>query len=703
MTSNLQKVFPFLRWFPMSMGGLRADLVAGVTVALVLIPQSMAYAQLAGMPAYYGLYAAFLPVLVGALWGSSSQLATGPVAIVALLTASALAPLAATGSESFIALAILLALLVGLIQLGMGVLRLGAIVNLLSHPVIIGFTNAAAIIIALSQLNKLLGVSMSRSDNFMRDIAGVLGQIGDTHLPTLAMGLAALALMVALKRFAPRLPNVLIAVALATLLSWQLGFERTAQVSHDALRDASARSLVQDHVAAERRRVELSAQLDVARTQAAAADGSTSRVHKATLQHRIELMRLQHDDIVRENRVRMQTLREPLFTLAGAAPGSPELRAAPGGADDGVHWRIVKVDAQQLHLNGGGEVVGTIPPGLPKFALPKLDVAAFSSLLSTAMVIALVAFMEAISIAKAMAAKTRSRIDANQELIGQGLANLAASVSQAFPVSGSFSRSAVNLGAGARTGVASVFSGVLVLVTLLFLTPLLYHLPQAVLAAVIMLAVAGLINVRALVHAWQTHRHDGVAAGATFVATLLFAPHLDMGILIGAALAIALFLHRRMRPRAVILGQHPDGGLADIVTHQLAPLSTRFVAIRFDGALVFVNVAHFEDTVLEALVRFPQARAILVMGSGINEVDASGVDKLRELAERLDKVAVTLYLSGVKTQVLEVFERAHLHEVIPAERLFRSEQQGLQAMHSRYGEVAGGPGPAGATDPVARS
>ena len=181
-------LFPFLCWFPALKQNLRADIFAGVTVALVLIPQSMAYAQLAGLPAYYGLYAAFLPVMVGALWGSSSQLATGPVAVVSLLTASALAPLAATGSAQFIALAILLAFLVGLIQIGLGVFRLGALVNLVSHPVIIGFMNAAALIIGLSQLNKLLGVQMSRSENFLNDIWGVLQQVGDTHLPTLLMG-----------------------------------------------------------------------------------------------------------------------------------------------------------------------------------------------------------------------------------------------------------------------------------------------------------------------------------------------------------------------------------------------------------------------------------------------------------------------------------------------------------------------------------
>ena len=251
LTDTLQNIFPFLRWFPLSRKILRADLVAGVTVALVLIPQSMAYAQLAGLPAYYGLYAAFLPVFVGALWGSSSQLATGPVAVVSLLTASALAPLAASGSEPFIALAILLAFLVGLIQLGMGVFRLGALVNLISHPVIIGFMNAAAIIIGLSQLSKVMGVPMSRSENFMNDIWAVLQQIGDTHLPTLLMGVSALVLMLLIKRYAPKLPAVLIAVVITTLVSWSTGFESKMSADVNRIADPEVRAEAQAYMSGE--------------------------------------------------------------------------------------------------------------------------------------------------------------------------------------------------------------------------------------------------------------------------------------------------------------------------------------------------------------------------------------------------------------------------------------------------------------------
>jgi sulfate permease, SulP family len=236
----LTTLLPFLRWFPTRWDTMKADALAGITVGLVLVPQSMAYAQLAGMPPYYGLYAACLPVFVGAMWGSSSQLATGPVAVVSLLTASALAPLALTGSEYYVSLAVALALLVGVLQISLGLLKLGAVVSFLSHPVIVGFTNAAAIIIALSQFNKLLGVPVGRSDYFFQDIWAVVQLAGDTHIRTLLLGLAAFAIMWGFKKFAPKFPGVLIAVVTTTVVSWAIGFERTASIRFDQIMDPIA-------------------------------------------------------------------------------------------------------------------------------------------------------------------------------------------------------------------------------------------------------------------------------------------------------------------------------------------------------------------------------------------------------------------------------------------------------------------------------
>ena len=257
-----------------------------------------------------------------------------------------------------------------------------------------------------------------------------------------------------------------------------------------------------------------------------------------------------------------------------------------------------------------------VPQGLPEFKMPHLTWDGFMSVLSAAIVISLVGFMEAISIAKAMAAKTKDRIDPNQELVGQGLANIVGSFSQSYPVSGSFSRSAVNLNAGAKTGMSSVFTALIVLVALLFLTPLLYHLPQAVLGAIIIMAVVGLVNFEAVKHAWQASRHDGAAAIVTFVATLAFAPHLDNGIMVGAGLALGLYLYRTMSPRVAVLGRFNDGTLRDIKIYPDLPTSKHVVAVRFDGQLYFANVSYFEDMILETMASHPTAKYVLVVGDG---------------------------------------------------------------------------------------
>ena len=569
----LQRFLPFLGWFPMSGTTIRADLIAGITVALVLIPQSMAYAQLAGLPAYYGLYAAFLPVAVAALFGSSKQLATGPVAVVSLLTASALIPIVGNPGEmspemlvaTYAPLAILMAFLVGVVQLTLGVFRLGVVVNFLSHPVIVGFTNAAALIIGLSQLSKIFGVKMDRSESFMNDIWGVVQQVGDTHLATFIFGVAAFAIMWGLKKYYPKVPGVLVAVAGTTIVSYLIGFEKA-----------------------------------------------------------------------------------------------------------------------------GGAVVGTIPEGLPQLAMPAFSLDMMGQLLPSAIVISLVGFMEAISIAKAMAAKTKDRVDPNQELIGQGLGNIVGSIGQSYPASGSFSRSAVNIGAGALTGMSSVFTAAVVLITLLFLTPLLYHLPKAVLAAVIMMAVIGLINFKAVKHAWHASKHDGIASIVTFVATLGFAPHLDKGIMVGAGLAIGLFLYRSMRPRVAHLGRFEDGTLRDLSVHPDLPTDENIIVVRFDGSLYFANVSFFEDTILGALADKPSAKYVLVVGDGINQLDASGEEMLHQMVDRLADNGVTLVFSGLKRQVLEVMRHTGLFEALGGEKnLFATEDMALADIYDRLGGEGG--------------
>jgi SulP family sulfate permease len=694
--NQIARFLPFLRWFPMGGNTLKADLIAGITVALVLIPQSMAYAQLAGLPAYYGLYAAFLPGIIAALWGSSAQLATGPVAVASLLTASALAPLAATGSEAFVALAILLALLVGLIQLALGIFKLGVVVNFLSHPVIVGFTNAAAIIIGLSQLNKLFGVSMGRSEHFINDIWGVLQQVGDTHIPTLVMGVSAFAIMWGLKKYAPKMPGVLIAVAVTTIASYAIGFEHNIKAKAEQIMTPEVREVVEQASQNEARIASIASQVTAkqARIKKLEKEPGDNDIVIAALHYEVDLLQGSLKDVEDENRQSSRTLRKFKLELVPGANGEAgklylKGLVPQGVKTDGYPYRIKKLSGGELKLSGGGEVVGGIPSGLPKFDLPTMSWDTVRALLSSALVISLVGFMEAISIAKAIAAKTKQRIDPNQELLGQGFSNIVGSFSQAFPVSGSFSRSAVNLGAGAKTGMSNVFAGAIVLVTLLFLTPLLYHLPQAVLAAVIMMAVIGLVNFKAIKHAWHAHKHDGVAAVVTFIATLAFAPHLDNGIMAGAGLAIILYLYRTMSPRVAILGRYKDGTLRDISVHKDLPTDENIIVLRFDGSLYFANVPFFEDAILEAAANKPNAKYLVVVGDGINQLDASGEEVIHHLVERLHSIGMTMVFTGLKKQVIDVMRNTGLFDLITQNNIFANEDQAFEAIYNCLGTHEG--------------
>jgi len=695
MPASLNKFLPFLRWFPLKGDAIKADFLAGITVALVLIPQSMAYAQLAGLPAYFGLYAAFLPVAVAAMWGSSNQLGTGPVAVVSLLTASSLAVLAAPGSDQFVALAIMLALLVGIVQLLLGVFKLGVIVNFLSHPVIVGFTNAAAIIIALSQVSKLFGVSMGRSEHFINDIIGVFRQIGDTHMPTLAMGVLAIAIMWSIKKFAPKWPGVLIAVVATTVLSWSIGFEKNAAGKPGQIADSALLAVVQQGMAAAKRVDDLNTQIaeKSAALKTAQKNGGEENVRAVQMEAELGLARIEvhaAENAFAKEKAALRQLQVVRGTDADGATLAiyPADKAPQGVTLDDTRFRIRKLTATDFKLVGGGEVVGKIPEGLPSIKMPSFSLDALGSLLSAALVISLVGFMEAISIAKAIAAKTKQRLDPNQELIGQGLGNIVGSFTQAFPTSGSFSRSAVNMNSGAKTGMSSVITALFVLLTLLFLTPLLHHLPQAVLAAIIIMAVIGLVNFKAVKHAWEASKHDGIAAMVTFIATLVFAPHLDSGIMVGAGLALGLYLYRTMSPRVAILGRHADGTLRDLKVNPDLPTSKHLVAIRFDGSLYFANVSYFEDAILEAVSNHPEAPYVLVVGDGINQLDASGEEVIHHLVDRLKDVGITLVFSGLKKQVLDVMRATGLFDTIGQDRLFATEDLAIAAIYERLGEAA---------------
>jgi len=529
----LKRLFPFKDWISDLRNPkiLRADIVAGLTVALVLVPQSMAYAQLAGLPPYYGLYASFLPVAIASIFGSSRQLATGPVAVVSLLTAAALEPIASNDPTGYVAYAIMLAFLVGIFQLSLGLLRMGVLVDFLSHPVVTGFTNAAAIIIATSQLSKLFGVSVASAEHHYETIMNVLAEsLVNTHSPTLLMGILAIFLILLTRKISAKYPAVLISVVITTVISWYIQFE----------------------------------------------------------------------------------------------------------------------------TNYGGKVIGVVPDGLPTIQMPQIDLDQLINLGTVAIAISLIGFMEAISIAKAMATQTKQRLDADQELIGQGLSNIVSSFFQGYPVSGSFSRSAVNISAGAVTGFASVVTGLVVGITLLFLTPLLYHLPQATLAAVIITAVINLIKFKPIKYAWRVQKHDAIISIITFFVTLLLAPELELGIIVGIVLSLGSYCYRSMRPRIICLSKNNQGVFRNSDANNI-PKCCSISVMRFDGPLIFTNAGHFENEVIERVATKPELRYFIIDAIAINEIDATGQEMLHSLSSRLYEQNINLFFARVHKPITKIF------------------------------------------------
>ena len=686
------RLLPFLRWFPMSRAGLRADLVAGITVALVLVPQSMAYAQLAGLPVVYGLYASFVPVIIASLWGSSSQLHTGPVAMLSLMSAAALIPFANPGSEVFIELSVMLALMVGILRLTLGVLSLGAVVNLLSSPVIVGFTNAAALIIGLSQLSKVLGVPFPRTESYLADLWRVIGQLPDSHLTTLAFAVGAWLLIAWLRKKQPRLPGVLVAVVAATIVSALIGFEHKITVSTAQIADAGILAKLEQLDDAQKRMAEITTELaGVTRlADELEQDGDMDAVAGAA-GVRSAVPMLEFEQAARKRDV--TRLRVELHGLILRGVEQPTGRLLfygdlPDGlSGDGRRWRLQGVSDGQVSLSSGGDVVGVIPEGLPSLEVPVVHWDLVLALLPAALVMALIGFMEATSISKAIATSTGERVNANKELIGQGLANIAGSFFSAFTVSGSFSRSAVAARTGAKTGLFAIVSAFAVVLVLLFFTEYLYHLPQAVLAVIVMMAVFSLIRIKPLVQAWRVDRVGAAIGVITFLATLVMAPAIANGILLGVSLTVLHFLIRTMKPRADIVARKPDGTLGGISANRLKPMSEHFVPVRFDGSLTFVNVAYFEDIILEAKSDFPKAKVILVVGSGINDIDASGEEKIREVADRLHKVGVWLMFSGLKHQVRSLLEIGGVVEQLGKDAFFPDKETALRVLLQTYGGV----------------
>ena len=538
---------------------LRADVIAGITVALVLIPQSMAYAQLAGLPPQMGLYAAFLVPIVAALFGSSRQLQNGPVAIISLMTAAALIPLNLEPVQ-YVAYAAMIAILAGVMQMVLGFLRLGVMVDFLSHPVVIGFTNAAAIVIASTQISKILGVNPEKGEHLYNTLWNVLLAVPETHFVTLLMGVFSLALLFGIKKYAPKLPNIILTVVITIIVSWMLNYE---------------------------------------------------------------------------------------------------------GMD--------------------GAVVGNINSGLPSLVIPTIDSDHLGFLLLPAFMIALLSFVEAFSIAKAVASKTRQHLSADQEMVGKGLANIVAGVTQGYAVSGSFSRTAVAFDAGAKTGFTAIVSGIIVGITLLFLTPLLYHLPVATLAAVIIVAVISLFHFEPFKHAWIVNPHDGFVALATFVTTLVLAPHLEWGIFMGVGLSLIFYLYRTMQPHFAEVALTDEGVYRDARMNALKTSET-VAFYRYDGDLYFANAGYLERKLLNAVADKPKLKVIVLDLEAVDQIDATGEEMLGHMSERLAEAGIEFYFSRVKFKVEDALKRSGFYNKIGAEHFFVRRTRAIKVIKEKYGD-----------------
>ena len=537
--ASVARYVPAVHWLAgYQRNDLSGDVNAGLTVAVMLVPQAMAYAMLAGLPPIVGLYASTVPLVVYALLGTSRQLAVGPVAMVSLLVASAVGALEEPGTETFIAYATTLALLVGAIQFLMGALRLGFLVRLLSHPVISGFTSAAALIIAFSQLGGLLGIKITRSHHIHKIVIEATGRIGEFQGATIAIGVLAIVLFLVVGRLKPAFPAALVAAVVGTLATWLLRLDQS-----------------------------------------------------------------------------------------------------------------------------GVRVVGDVPAGFPRPSLPRFDLDTLESLIPIALIISFVGFMESIAVAKAVAAKHRYEIAPNQELVALGAANLAGSVLGAYPVTGGFSRTAVNDQAGARTGLASIITAGIVALTLLFLTPLFYYLPVAILSAIIFVAAMKLVDLPELQHLWRLKRTDAFLLIVTFLATLGFG--IERGILIGIGASLALFIVRTTRPHTAVLGQLP--GQPEVFRNvDRFPEAQRIpglVILRVDATFYFANMDFLKDH----LSRIEQEcsgpfKGLIIDASSINDLDSSAVRALEEIARAYGERGVQLYFASVKGPVRDIMKRAGFYE-----------------------------------------
>jgi sulfate permease, SulP family len=562
---------PFLGWMRhYRRQDLAGDLIAGLVVTVMLVPQSMAYALLVGLPPQMGLYASIAPLVIYGLLGTSRTLSVGPAAIVALLVASGVGQLVSESSDQYLVLVLLLTFMVGCLQLLLGLARLGFLVNFLSHPVITGFTSAAALVIIFSQLQHLLGIKPPEGDAPYHSLLNVLQQITKVNLITLALGFGSMAILlyskVALRRHLGRLPvplplleaiprgGPLVVIVVGTLLVWGLGLHQQASVS----------------------------------------------------------------------------------------------------------------------------VIGQVPAGLPSLTVPALDWGSLRALLPTALAISLIGFIESVAVAKALAILRRQKVEPNQELVALGAANLGAAFSSGFPVAGGLSRSIVNFAAGANTGLASIITALLIVLTVLLLVPLFFFLPQVALAAITVVGVVELIDLSTFKQVWRYSKADAGALLITFGGVL--GVSVEVGILAGVVTSLALYLWRTSRPQIAIVGRVEESEHFRNVSRFRVITYPQILAVRVDESLYFDNTRYLEDTLLRVIADHPDVKHLVLIGSGINYIDASGLETLENLIGQLREAGVNFYLAEIKGPVLEQLRRVDFLDHLGAERIFVTTHLAMQAL-----------------------
>ncbi len=570
---SLKSWLPLLEWgASYQRQQLGADLLAACIVTVMLIPQSLAYALLAGLPPQVGLYASIFPLIAYSVLGSSSTLSVGPVAVISLMSAVAIDQLGLPSVEEKVAAAMVLSVLSGLMLLGMGCLRLGMLANFLSHPVISGFVTASAILIALSQLPYFLGVQIP-ADSAPTMLLALIDSLDSVNLWSLSIGSACVLVLLWIRSYLKRL---LRAAGMA---------ERGAD----------------------------------------------------------------------------------FLTKAG-----PVLAVIVSTWASG-HWGL----AEQ-----GVQIVGAIPAGLPGFSLPPLDLSLWRELLVSALLISIVGFVESVSVAETLAARRHQRIRPNQELLGLGAANLASGFGGGYPVTGGFSRSVVNFEAGAQTPAAGAYTAVGILAVTWFLTPLLYHLPKATLAATILLAVLALIDIKAIRRTYRYSRSDFAAMLVTIVLTLLMG--VETGIAAGVILSVGLFIARTSTPHMAVVGRVEGTEHFRNIERHAVETVPQILTLRVDESLYFANVRYLEDRIEQLLQQQPDIRHLILMCPAVNQIDSSGLEALEGLNHRLSAQGIRLHLSEIKGPVMDRLQRSQFLQTLSGQ-VFRSQYEAWQTLKAGPG------------------